>query len=1859
MKAFHVALVARNWRTMRHLAVALVAGALAVGAAAQTDDHGDDRASATRVELPSETAGEIDPGDDADWFRFEVAASGEVIAETTGGLDTVGTLYDADGNELAANDDSETRNFQIEHTLDAGTYYVRVTSYGSGTGSYILHLRRGSVVPPVPKVIYMTFFTNPASGDTFELAENIGVQVTFDRTVAVNGRLQLALTIGSTVRQATASFPLENRHILFNYVVQPSDRDADGISIGADALTLEGGTIRDVGGTTDAALDLGGHAISNSAGHKVDGSRESPPVVTDVQISPNPSNGDAHELGEAIYVRVYFDRVVDATAQVRLALTVGVSVRQASLFFGEAKRFLTFRYVVQSSDRDADGIGIGAGALALNGGTIRIHRGNANASLSLGSHAISNSANHKVDGSRETAPAVRWIYLSRPIQGRGDTFEVGDVIWANVAFDRDVEVTGEPQLEIQIGSATRQARFFLNVRNRVLFQYVVRPSDIDEDGISVRASALKLNGGTIRTRGGTANTTLDLHAIANSSNRKVDGSRETTAPTVTSVGIVSAPAGGAYSAWGEIVVRVFFDRAVDVSGAPQLALTIGTATRQASHVEYLEHGAVARYADALYFRYVVQPSDHDPDGISIGADALSLNGGTITTQGGTTNAELEIGAAAIDNAWIHKVNADTADADDHGDDLSSATRVALPSETAGAVDSADDADWFRFEVSARREVTVETSGGLDAVGTLYDLGGNVLALDDDSGGGLNFRIRRTLDAGRYFVQVEAFDNDAIGNYVLRLQSDAGSGDATAAGSATAPHLRNLGDFNGDGRDDVLLRHADGRWHYYPMDGATVLAGGGAANLTRDLAWRTAGIGDFDSDGKDDVLLRNTDGRWYLYPMDGRTARGVGRGTASLTANLAWQVAGVGDFDGDGKDDVLLRHEEGRWHYYRMNGRRPLSGSGRASLTPDLAWQVAGIGDFDGDGKDDVLLRHSDGRWYFYPMNGRTSLAGRGTILHLTANLAWQVAAIGDFDGDGRDDILLRREDGRWRYYPLNGRAERSGSGGVFDLPSDTAISVVGIGDMNGDGRADVLTRGANGGWHHYYPMNGRAVISGSGEVRLARSVGDLAAWSMPWAQVAATGGALRITIAARSPVQPLQAVPITVAGAAGAERRILVDLSGNRRFAADDTIEVAPVTTAAGQFLFAAPLPETLSAGNAARRFAVRIRERTETDETLSNALTLTLGETVVPAEFAGYPTVILDVVLKAVYEGLDDPLLTVEAGAIDPGRSVRTARALGLSTAYSDAQAAALLRSLFGISLVAPGSAATGPLGRRGEPSSQGWGYRPLAARCEALATDALCNAYRRLLDCVGDAIDDIRSGRTGEDHLARCGEIVKDDVVDAWNDYGERIRATGNFLRRSAPRLGHALGVGRPPAQRIFDGNAAMRQVVGVNKTLRTAQQTTEDARETFGAMRDSLKALTEDNPALIAEAQREAAADGVDEAEREALFDLVEEADHHQSDATTIEALEDVYTGEADVVDRLGTGGGGGNVTCGADYEEFPIDDETSTCVWSSLVEWNCYAGSRHVSNPDLGGSNACLYYSLDFFQQDGSCRENYANVRFLGRDTCRWEELGADKAAWYTLEKEHGVESPQAQLGGTGGGVGADDDDSGTDETGDDSGTDETGDDSGTDETGDDSEGAESFDLPDGTSLDHPDRPNTPPAPDTSGIEPHSCSGERDDNDRMEGRWVCFYGNSVWFFTYEAGVKNGEFGEYVVSTGRVTRYGTHKDGKKEGVWWDFWSWGSTDFSTYEAGRLNGMSGTYNADGEPSGDWGAYEDGEKEGVWWRLDPSGWDYFWTYEAGRLNGESGAYNTVGARSGCWSTYTDGERGEGTYYENGVGTRTC
>ena len=346
-----------------------------------------------------------------------------------------------------------------------------------------------------------------------------------------------------------------------------------------------------------------------------------------------------------------------------------------------------------------------------------------------------------------------------------------------------------------------------------------------------------------------------------------------------------------------------------------------------------------------------------------------------------------------------------------------------------------------------------------------------------------------LGAGRGHWRLSVWSNAPLEATALLASSSGHIANISAASSSpwasgTAPQP--IGDLNGDGKDDVLLRHVDGRWMYYPMNGRTPIESQrGTVALERSANWQLAGIGDMDGDGKDDVLLRHTDGRWKGYLMDGKTVLDSGSITG-LPTDPVWNVAGLGDLGGDGKTDVVLRHPDGQWLHAPLDGLTVAPNIAvEPNLTKSAKWSVAGIADLNGDGRDDILLRHEDGRWHYYPMNGSLSGPGRGSVSGVTQSLDWRLAGLGDLNGDGRDDILLRHVEGRWTYHPMNGRNVMAGKGGV-SLTPNTAWRMAGVGDLNGDGNDDALLRHEDGRWT-YYPLDGRTILAGHGTAGITRN----------------------------------------------------------------------------------------------------------------------------------------------------------------------------------------------------------------------------------------------------------------------------------------------------------------------------------------------------------------------------------------------------------------------------------------------------------------------------------------------------------------------------------------------------------------------------------------------------------------------------------------------------------------------------------------------------------------------------------------------------------------------------------------------------
>ena len=385
------------------------------------------------------------------------------------------------------------------------------------------------------------------------------------------------------------------------------------------------------------------------------GAQTGAPTVSGVQITSSPFRGDTYGSSDfPISITVSFSESVTVVGTPQLALDIGGQTRQADYASGSGASSLSFSYTVQPTDVDTDGISITA--LTLNGGTIQDSDSN-NAVLSLGSYAITNASSHKVDG------RIAITSISSPRDG-GDTYEVNEIVSIFVYFGEAVTFnpttpgdTVNVQLGLMIGSSTRQVASNYVVSGSgstsINFLYEVQSTDVDADGLSIAAGALTVTGGTLQdSDGNPTHLNFGTHAFVNDANLKFNGALDN-APFAKSISD-SQRRPPVDSTWrlGELI-RIFvnFGEPVSVTGVPQLALAIGSNDRQADYL-WCNGPVVGGFCGVgvLVFEYVVQPSDRDTDGISIAADALTLNSGTIRDRGGN-NAQLDLSAGLCSFFW--------------------------------------------------------------------------------------------------------------------------------------------------------------------------------------------------------------------------------------------------------------------------------------------------------------------------------------------------------------------------------------------------------------------------------------------------------------------------------------------------------------------------------------------------------------------------------------------------------------------------------------------------------------------------------------------------------------------------------------------------------------------------------------------------------------------------------------------------------------------------------------------------------------------------------------------------------------------------------------------------------------------------------------------------------------------------------------------------------------------------------------------------------------------------------------------------------------------------------------------------------
>lgn len=359
--------------------------------------------------------------------------------------------------------------------------------------------------------------------------------------------------------------------------------------------------------------------------------------------------------------------------------------------------------------------------------------------------------------------------------------------------------------------------------------------------------------------------------------------------------------------------------------------------------------------------------------------------------------------------------------------------------------------------------------------------------------GIVIRGRPSVGAyisGNCFGQSQAAGTAIIQRYFTGNLFIGSNSYGQASGSchvSTSPSGATRGDVNGDQLADVVLLANGSAYPYLgtpsgrllpapPSFDGTLRSGlfGQPGHLAIDVA-------DVDGDLLADLVTAFNDGSVYVYrgQPGGTFTSGVAsfKGTypVSLTDAAGWEPIAVADVNGDGRDDLVSARNG--TVFVHPGSAAGTFGSSAASFngTFDSA-RFDGVGHFaldvadvTGDGRADLVTLHSSGTGYVYPGKADGTFAGgvesfAGTMANaLIDGTGFEPVGLGDVNGDGRADLVTLNTDGTAYVYPGTATGKFASRVASFagtmptSLFDGTGFEAVAALDVTGDGLADLVT----------------------------------------------------------------------------------------------------------------------------------------------------------------------------------------------------------------------------------------------------------------------------------------------------------------------------------------------------------------------------------------------------------------------------------------------------------------------------------------------------------------------------------------------------------------------------------------------------------------------------------------------------------------------------------------------------------------------------------------------------------------------------------------------------------------------------------
>ena len=408
------------------------------------------------------------------------------------------TLYREEGGIIKSLvEDSSALTYTDSDVVQGETYIYQVAAEvtgGEAASSAPLSVTVPDNTPPTVSMVAIT--SDPGTDGKYAEADEIEITVTFSEPVLVNRSPRLTIEVGGGDRAAQYEAGSGTAELLFAYKVEEDVEDDDGVSIEANKLTLNGGTITDRAGN---AAVLTHTAVSAQSGHLVDGVK--PELV---------ETGGAVVNGATLTLT--YDEPLDGSSTPRtsaFAVTGGSSSRTVTdVALSGSAVLLTLHPAVEHGET---GLRV---RYPVRVGTSRLRDLVGNEAAWLSNRLVTNETPDT------TPPTVSKLEItSNP--GSDRTYAADDEIQVSVTFTETVDVTGTPQLTLELGGGTRTAAYKGGSGTAVLvFAYEVADGESDTGGVGVQADSL--SGGTIEDTADNS-AELDHDGLSADTNHKVDG----------------------------------------------------------------------------------------------------------------------------------------------------------------------------------------------------------------------------------------------------------------------------------------------------------------------------------------------------------------------------------------------------------------------------------------------------------------------------------------------------------------------------------------------------------------------------------------------------------------------------------------------------------------------------------------------------------------------------------------------------------------------------------------------------------------------------------------------------------------------------------------------------------------------------------------------------------------------------------------------------------------------------------------------------------------------------------------------------------------------------------------------------------------------------------------------------------------------------------------------------------------------------------------------------------------------------------------------------------------------------------------